>query len=436
MTTIPQVARAMRDILTTTAEEAARTTRFVQRTSPLGGATFSQTLAFGFLANPQASLEELAQTAAALGVSVSPQALDQRFTAAAAACLERVLKAAITQVIAAEPVAIPLLARFSAVYLQDSSTIVLPEVLATVWQGCGGSTPSRTNAALKLQVRLELRTGALAGLALQDGRTSDRTEAQPTLPPGALRIADLGYWSVDALHALDQQGSFWLSRLQTQTALYDSTGHRLDLLALLAAQPTEAVDLPLLLGETHRLPARLLAVPVPPEVAATRRRKLREAARKKGRQVSARGLALAAWTVLVTNLPGVRLTLREALVLGRVRWQIELLFKLWKSHGQVDESRSTKPWRILCEVYAKLLAMLLQHWLLLVSCWASPNRSLTKAAQTIQKHALHLASAFDAVTRLCTAITTVQRCVAAGCRMNRRKKRPNTYQLLLNATSP
>ena len=115
---------------------------------------------------------------------------------------------------------------------------------------------------------------------------------------------------------------------------------------------------------------------------------------------------------------------------------MELLFKLWKSHGHVDESRSTKPWRLLCEVYAKLLAMLLQHWLLLVSCGASPNRSLTKAAQTIQKHALHLASAFDAVTRLCTAITTVQRCVAAGCRMNRRKKRPNTYQLLRNATSP
>ena len=77
-----------------------------------------------------------------------------------------------------------------------------------------------------------------------------------------------------------------------------------------------------------------------------------------------------------------------------MRWQIELLFKLWKSHGRVDESRSTKPWRILCEVYAKLLAMLVQHWVFLVSFWAYPDRSLTKAAQTVQKHALHLASAF------------------------------------------
>jgi Transposase DDE domain len=179
-----------------------------------------------------------------------------------------------------------------------------------------------------------------------------------------------------------------------------------------------------------------VAVRVPQDVADTRRRRLRKAARDKGRQVSATRLALAAWTVFVTNVPAERLTLREALVLGRMRWQIELLFKLWKSHGRVDESRSTKPWRILCEVYAKLLAMLVQHWVFLVSFWAYPDRSLTKAAQTVQKHAMHLASAFPSVQRLGNALLTVTRCLAAGCRMNRRKKHPNTYQLLLQATGP
>ena len=414
MTTIPQVARALREILTTVADVAARTTRFVRRRSPLGGATFSQTLVFGFLGHPQASLEELAQTAATLGVSITPQAL----------------------VIAADPVAIPLLERFMAVVVQDSSTIVLPEALAAVWQGCGGSTTAGTAAALKLQVRLDLRTGQLEGPQLQNGRASDRAALLPTtLPAGALWLADLGYWSLAMLQTLAQRGVYWLSRLQVQTALYDATGQQRDLLALLATQPAETVDLAVRLGEAQRLPARLLAVRVPQAVADERRRRLRASAQKKGRMVSARRLALAAWIMLVTNVPAERLTAREALVLGRSRWQIELLFKLWKSQGRVDESRSGKPWRILCEVYAKLLAMVVQHWLVLVSCWAYPHRSLTKAAQTVQKHALHLASAFDRRPALVTALTTVQRCLAAGCRMNRRKKHPNTYQLLLEATS-
>src|SRR4029434_5465069 len=102
-----------------------------------------------------------------------------------------------------------------------------------------------------------------------------------------------------------------------------------------------------------------------------------------------------------------------------------LLFKLWKSQGHVDESRSTKPWRILCEVYAKLLAMLVQHWVFLVSFWTYPDRSLTKAAQTVQKHALHLASAFPSIQRLRQALLTVKRCLTAGGPVNRRKKEHN-----------
>src|SRR4029434_9719492 len=202
MTTIPQVARAMGEILTTTAAEAGRTTRFVQRTSPLNGATFSQTLVFGFLGNPQATLEALAQTAAALGVEISPQALDQRFTASAAACLHQVLLTAIARVITAEPVAIPLLERFTAVYVQDSSTIVLPESFAAQWHGCGGSTSSSASAALKLQARLEMRTGRL-DVQLQEGRASDRAAVLPgPLPAGALRLGGRGVLGVGGCVAL------------------------------------------------------------------------------------------------------------------------------------------------------------------------------------------------------------------------------------------
>src|SRR4051794_32238133 len=87
MTTIPQVSQAMQTVLTTVADAAARTTKFVMRTSKLTGAFFTQPLFLGFLPNPRAPREQLAQTAMTLGLQISPQGLDQRMTEAGAECL-------------------------------------------------------------------------------------------------------------------------------------------------------------------------------------------------------------------------------------------------------------------------------------------------------------------------------------------------------------
>ncbi len=438
MSNIPQVAQAMSSVLTTAADKAAHQSGFQQRRSKLTGALFVQTLVLGWLKNAQASLEELTQTTAALGVGISPQGLDQRFTPAAAQCLEQVLEAGVSQLISADPVSLPVIQRFRGVYLQDSTTITLPDPLAQVWTGCGGNTPVGHCAALKLQVRLDWNTGALSGPLLQDGRAQDRSSPlqRQSLPPGGMWIADLGYFSLALLGDLAQQGVYWLSRFRVGTVVLDPAGHPWDLADLLPSQVGVEVEQPIMLGAQQRLPCRLLAQRVPPKVAQERRRRLRAQAKRKGQGVSQARLALADWTLLVTNAPVELLTLPEALVLARIRWQIELLFKLWKSQGQIDQWRSGKPWRIMCEVYAKLLAMLIQHWILLVGCWAYPNRSLTKAAQTVRSYALLLTSALAGIIALSVVIEQIARCLALGCRMNRRKAQPNAYQLLLDLADP
>jgi len=436
MTTIADLAQTLQEVLTTTADARARTTGFVQRASKLTGAAFVQALVFGWLSNPHATLEALAQAAAAVGVSISPQGLDQRCGEAAAFFLEEVRGAAVRAVVAAEPVAIPLVQRFTAVALLASSTVVLPAALALWWPGCGGggATAPTAAAALKLHVRFDLRSGALAGPLVTDGRTND-ADAPPLdapLPPGALRVADLGFFELGAFAALTARGVYGLARLPLTPAVYAPDGQRGDVLALLTATGAAEVDLPVLLGVEHRLPARLLAVRVPPEVANERRRRLRAGARRRGRTPRAASLAWCDWTIVVTAAPAALLSWREALVLLRARWQIDLLFKLWKSHGSIDASRSAKPWRILCAVFAKLLAMVIQHWLLLVGCWTYPDRSLVKAAQTVRAFALALACALHARPALEAALADIQRCLAAGCRLKRRKKKPNTYQMLLD----
>lgn len=51
------------------------------------------------------------------------------------------------------------------------------------------------------------------------------------------------------------------------------------------------------------------------------------------------------------RVPAEMLSLQEALVLMRSRWQIEKLFELWKRYGHLDKSRSEKPWRVMCEIH-------------------------------------------------------------------------------------
>jgi hypothetical protein len=452
MTSVPQLSNVLQTLLTDTADTAAHLTRFVQRRSKLSGAVFVQTLVFGWLANPQATLEQLTKVAALRGVSLSPQALDQRFTERAAHCLLEVLNAAVqTLVCTTDPVTAPLLERFRGVYVHDSSILSLPHPLGCVWPGCGNqNTPSSKSAALKLQVRLELGRGMLDGPHLQSGRIHDsHSPHQDTqhplhspLPVGALRIADLGFFSLDVLGQLQRQQVYWLTRVQGHTALFDEEGVRRQLGDWLGeqgiVQQSEQLDLCVQLGATQRLPCRLIAVKVPADVAAQRKRKLRQQAKRRGHNLSRERLKQAQWNIFVTNVPTEKLSIQEALVLARCRWQIELLFKLWKSHGRIDEWRTRNAQRIMCEVYAKLLAMVIQHWLLLVSCWAGmweEGRSMVKAASTVRQYALHLAVAFGKAARLIEAIHTVQNCIGVGCRINKSRTKPPLYQLLLQSTS-
>lgn len=435
MTTIPQVAEAMQTVLTTVAEQATRQSGAVQRQGKFSGATLVQTLVLGWLAAPDASLDQLCQTAVRLGVAVTPQALDQRFTPALAAALRQVLEAALGQVVTTDPVLAAVLERFTGVYVLDSTTITLPDALAEVWRGCGGSTEDGTAAALKLQVCLDVQRGGLTG-SLHDGRASDHAapELRMAAPVGAVRLQDLGYFAVAQLAEWMAAGVQFVSRLKVGTAVGTADGQRWELGRLLASQRQATVDLPVAIGAQQRLTCRLIAVRVPAAVAAERRRKLHEEAARRGKPASVARLELADWTVLVTSLAAEQLTVAEALVLARVRWQIELLFKLWKDGGKVDEWRTQKPWRILCEVYAKLTGMVVQHWLLLLGSWTAANRSLRKAALALRQDIGLVVWALTEPQRLPAILSRIGRWLAAAGRITRRRRRPATFQLLLDPT--
>jgi hypothetical protein len=440
MSTIPQVSYAMQQVLTSAAETADAKLHYTRRPdrAKFTASTLTQTLVLGWLAHPDATVEQLAHSAARVGADVTAQAIDQRFTLATAALLQEVLSASMQHLIASDGVAIPILQRFTGVRIHDSTTIVLPDALAKLWAGCGGSSAEHTASSLKCGVQLDLLSGALSGLDLADGRASDhRLGVQHArLPKGSLRLADLGFYDLNVLASLSEAEVYWLSKLEPTALISDATHSDCPLLAFVTALGEKAQsEGEVWVGKGRRLRGRLLVMRVPQEVADQRRRRIRKTARDKGHSPSAAALALAAWTLLLTNIPPEMLSLEEALIVAKVRWQIELLFKLWKSQGQLSSWRTAKPVRILCEVYAKLLALVLQHWMLVIGCWVYVDRSLVKAAQVVRDHAVELASSRARSERLAEVLETIQRVLKRTARMNTRHQHPNTYQLLLALTT-
>lgn len=429
---IPEIATAMWQVLNDAAHEGGRVSGFIKRKKKLTGASFVQSLVFGYLAKPRATSAELSQAAATINVNITRQGIDKRFSLASANCLEFVLAATVKQVFQAQPVALDILRRFSEVRVVDSSTIVLPNSLAAIWQGCGGKSTTNTQSAVKICVDMDLLNGTLDGPLLQSGRDPDRRALAKHRPleVGSLLIADLGYFKLAAFQQLHLSGRYYLSRLKTGSHLFTADGVALDLVTWLKTTSATVIDCAVQLGKTLHLDSRLLAVHVPPEVAQQRRKRLDEEARKKGQAVSQDRLDLSDWTIYVTNVPPERLSVDEVLVLGRSRWQVEMLFKLWKSAGQIDASNSKNPFHILTEFYAKLIAMVIQHWLFLTELWEHPDRSLHQASQVIQKHAFHLASHFHAFDNLCHAIAIIQNCLRT-CRMSKCKNKRHTFELWL-----
>ncbi len=368
--------------------------------------------------------------------TLSAQGLDNRFTQKAADFVKSVLEEALGEAIQAKKsVDIEILNRFTHVYVADGSVIALPDELRELWQGSGG-THGSSRSAIKLDTCIELKTGRLQ-CGLMQGKTSDNRNpiANAEYEAGSLRLQDLGYFNLERMKQQAARGEYWISRYQINTAIYDKQGLPVDLWSLLYSLKQAGVtqyECPVELGVKTRLSARLLLAALPEEAAARSRAKMKENASKQGRTATQASLALCDWKILITNAEPERLSLKDCLLLYSVRWQIELLFKFWKSHGKLGHSNSANPWRRLCELYVKLLIVVVQHWIFLTGLWDIPERSLIKGGQMIKEQAARLAACINNIDELTLLLQELAQRFQVGCRQNTRKNHPNTWRQLLD----
>jgi len=250
MTTVSQIAQTLQTILNERANVVARETGFIQRCRQIDGAAFAQAEIFGHWQDPQTTVEGLTQILQRREVTISAPGLSERFTPPSADFMHRMLQEVSQEQLESDAVPIALLRQFSAVYVQDSSIVGLPEQLAEGWRGCGGSAGS-SQAALKLFVRWDVLNGQLDGPVIPDGRHSDKRSPldEEQTRDGSLEMDDLGFWAVARLSQIARRGQarchrrYFLSRLQPATKLRRRNGAEIVLRGILPLQLGERVEL-------------------------------------------------------------------------------------------------------------------------------------------------------------------------------------------------
>jgi len=432
---VTQVMEQYQKILEEDVQDLGWETGAFQRNGELDAATFVQLIIFGFWQEPEMRMSGLAQIGGRREVSVSPSAISQRFTAESATLFLKILQRLSEVRLISEKVETPFLKQFSAVVVEDSTSVVLPPEIEGIWRGCGGKE-GMSGSTVKAFARWDVLTGELFGPMLTDGRVNDHKSPfeLEDLQEGSVYLADLGFFGIERLCkiARGEKGKrYFVTRLQPKTNLYTRSGHLLNVKAILPKQVGQVKELGAVLGNKNGLPVRLLLLKVPDDVAKARQKRLYENAQKHGDTPSEEVLEMAHWTIVITNITRKCANYSQILVLVRLRWQIERLFRLWKEDGKIDEWRGKKAYRILCEFYAKMCAMVMQQSLIQEGCWLDPFRSIVKAAAAVRRECNLVMIAFYE-GGLEKAVKSVLRVMQSGCRIDHRSAQPSTTQLLLD----
>lgn len=406
-----------------------RDSGFVQRRSKIGGKELIQILSLGCLENGEASLEHFCQVAQDLDIEVSASGLHQRLHMEAVELLRQVCQLWMCQS-RHEQARRDVLCPFPAVHIVDSSRIQLPANLLPYFPG------SRNGATMKVQLAYEYHSGHIEALDIEAARCPDQKCQLPQQisQAGDLALFDLGYFDQERFDELNEAGVYFLSRLQSQVGVYELDGKKIDVLDWLNGLPETflAGERDVQLGYRKRVPVRLVYYRLPPDVVAERRRKAKQQAKKNGTSCSQQTLGWLEWLVFITNVPAQRLSVEQMATVYRVRWQIEILFKVWKQEMDWGKMRQWRLERMLCQFYARCLALLIFHGLLekyqsefdwQVS-WQKAIRILKRKSQTL----------IDCVQRnfrgLLSFLKRFDRDVRRFARQSARQTSLSTYSLL------
>ena len=350
-----------------TVEELAHESNLIQRiSSKIFGYDFLACMLIASLDPEHATLVKISDILHSLNKArIKPQSIMERLNKESATCFfkcvfEEIFKNQLDSLLSA--VSPDLLKPFSKILIQDSSSFDLNETLSAFFKGSGGRA---SKATAKIDVIYDFKAKKYEHIKLTDHSEADQKlglDVLNLLVPNSLVIRDLGYLRMDCIIKIDAMRSFFLSRFKNNTCVFltrDDT-EQLDLADYLYRnfKNVDVVDIDVFITQ-NKVPVRLIAYRVPPEVSEKRRRIAHAIAKKQGRTLTQKNLTLLDFSLFLTNVP--RHIWKPDIIgtIYRIRWQIELLFKSWKSGLKIDYLKGIDPNRIRSLIYVRMILILI-----------------------------------------------------------------------------
>lgn len=340
----------------------AKQVGFCKRKSKLTPMMFLKMILFDHLQSDQPSLQQHSfgiQTDE--GKKITKQGIGERFTNHAVGFLMSIFQRYLENQLSAQQLPSSLKEKFTSIRVMDSTEFKLHESLCAAFPGYSGSG---TKACAAVQFEFDILSGKINHLSLENARVSDKayaSERMATLREGDLLLRDLGYYSVSTYLEIESRKAFYVSRLNPQLNIYEKKGGVFKVLKhggiikRLRASGKMYLDIPVYIGKDTRHPVRLIANLLDEEAVAHR---IKNKMNKKTKLNKADKLT-SQINLFVTNMKKGFCGTADIYHLYKIRWQVELMFKTWKSVLKIDKVRKMKADRLRCYLISKLLWVML-----------------------------------------------------------------------------
>jgi len=298
------------------------------------------------------------------GVSISKQSIDERFNEGAVNFIRSLFKEQLSQQLEGN-INPDFLKKFRRVRVKDATRFDLPEHLKEYFKGFGGKLTS--GAGIGIQYEFDIKNGNTLDFDITDAIRPDCKDAQDKvedIEAEDLILRDLGYFSINVLKEIIGREAYLISRLQTKMLVYELDHQEIsfpELYSWMSKHKITHLHKQVLIGKDDKIPVRLIIDIVPEEVYQKRLKKNEQYNRKKGKQTTDDFKARARFNLMITNISEEDLPEENVYLLYKLRWQIELVFKIWKSTCGIDKLQPMKYHRFICTLYAKLLLVLINN---------------------------------------------------------------------------